>query len=420
MTPEEKLETLNRTIATARRCEFYRDRLPSRPLKSLDELREIPLTTKADLRTASPWGLLCVPVRELYQYHETFGTTGTPVSSWYTKQDLEDNAREMIVNSGAGLMEEDIVLIRFPYAISSAAHVFHEAVRLKGACVIPASSRSTVSPFPRIIDLLRKLKVTVLAGLPLQALLLAETAGLLGLDPRRDFSSLRALCTAGESLSPARRVLLEGIWGVPLFNFYGLTEVGNVAADCEFGRLHLVGTGFFIVELLADDLKSSVPPGQVGRLVVTALRRQAAPTIRYLTGDRARWVPEECPCGQGMSLEVRGRDQDVVAVGERSFDLWDLEEIVSHLPSWRFWVVAPTSRGLHFVVEQETGKGPVTPGLVGTLAEKYQVELAFDVVPNGTLYDRQELLAVAEVGKPRYIYSAEELRRSAQVKTVKL
>ncbi|MDI6870496.1 MAG: AMP-binding protein [Bacillota bacterium] len=420
MTPEEKLLALNRTIEIARRCDLYRDRLPSRPLKSLDELRELPLTTKEDLRAASPWGLLCVPVSDLYQYHETFGTTGTPVSSWYTKQDLEDNAREMIVSSGVRLTEEDIVLIRFPYAISSAAHVFHEAVRMKGACAIPASSRSTVSPFPRIIDLLRKLNVTVLAGLPLQALLLAETAELLGLNPRRDFPSLRAICTAGESLSPAKRALLEGIWGVPLFNFYGMTEAGNVAADCEYGRLHVAGNGFFIVELLADDLQSSVEPGQTGRLVVTALRRQAAPTIRYLTGDRARWIPGECPCGRGMALEVRGRDQDVVRVGDRSFDLWDLEEIISHLPSRRFWVVAPTSRGLHFVVEQESGADPVFPGLVGTLADQYRVELAVDVVPKGTLYDRQELLAVGEVGKPRYIYAEEELRRSAHLKTTKL
>jgi phenylacetate-CoA ligase len=420
MTPEEKLQALNRTIEAACRCDLYRDRLPQRPLKSLDELRELPFTTKEDLRAASPWGLLSVPVRNLHQYHESFGTTGRPVSSWYTKQDLEDNAREMVVNSGIRLVEEDIVLIRFPYAISSAAHVFHEAVQLKGACAIPASSRSTVSPFPRIIDLLRKLNVTVLAGLPLQALLLGETAELLGFSPRRDFPALRAICTAGESLSPARRALLQDLWGVPLFNFYGLTEVGNVAADCEFGRLHVAGNGFFIVEILTDDLQAEAEPSEPGRLVVTTLRRQASPAIRYLTGDRARWLPGECPCGQGASLEVRGRDQDVLAVGGKSFDLWALEEIVSQLPSSRFWVVAPTNRGLHFIVEQQSGAGPVAPGLVSALAGRYQVELVVEVVPKGTLYDRQELLAVAEVGKPRYIYTEEELRRSEYLKTAQL
>lgn len=419
MTPEETLQALNRTIEIGRRCDLYRDRLPGHPLRSLEELRDIPLTTKEDLREASPFGLLCLPVRDLYQYHETFGTTGTPVSSWYTRQDLEDNAREIACQSGVNFTGEDVVLIRFPYAISSAAHVFHEAVHLTGACVVPASSRSTVSPFPRILDLMRKLHVTVLAGLPLQALLLAETAELLGVAPQKDFPSLRAICTAGESLSPARRALLASIWGVPLFNFYGLTELGNVAADCECGRLH-VARDHFIVELLADDAKTSAEPGEIGHLVVTSLRRQAAPTIRYFTGDRARWVPEECPCGRGMSLEVRGRDQDVIKTAARSFDLWDLEEIVSHLPSRRFWVVAPTGQGLHFVVEQEAGKNPVPPGLVGLLADKYQVELAIDIVPKGTLYDRGELLQVSEVGKPKYIYTEDELRRSEHVKTARL
>lgn len=417
MTPQERLEALNRALRRARKAEFYRDRLPRRGLRSLDELSQIPLTTKADLRAVSPFGLLCVPWRKLYQYHETFGTTGTPVSSWYTKHDFRDNAQEIALG-GVNLGPEDLLLVRFPYAISAAAHVFHEAGRLAGACVIPASSRSTVSPFPRILDLLRKLKVTVMAGLPLQALLLAETAELMGLDARTDFPDLRAICTAGEGLGPARRALLENLWGVPFFNYYGLTETGNVAADCAHRRLH-VAEDYFIVELLAPDLKTPVAPGQIGYLVVTALRRRATPAIRYLTGDRARWVTEECPCGRGWSLEVRGRDEDTLVAGGRDFDVWDLEEILSHLPCRRFWAVASTGEGLRFVVEEERPGDAVSGELLRQLEAECGLPLRFDIVPRGTLYDRRQLLDVGCVGKPRYIYSENELDRGAHLRSDK-
>lgn len=418
MTDAERLLALNRTLESARRCEFYRDRLPGKPLQSLEELRSLPLTTKDHLRAASPWGLLCLPMDQVAQYHETFGTTGTPVSSWFSQQDLEANSREIARPGGLNPGSGDVILIRFPYAISSAAHLFHEAFRQAGACVIPASSRSTVSPFTRVITMLARLRVTILAGLPLQALLLAETAGLMGMDPAKDFPKLRAICTAGEPLSPARRRLLSELWGVPVFNYYGLTEFGNVAVDCAEGRLHAAWDSF-IVEVLQNDLVTPAEPGELGHLVITSLHRQASPVVRYVTGDRGRLLPG-CPCGREHALEVRSRAQDLVTAAGRTFDQWDLEEMVSQLPFRKFWVAAPTDRGLHFVVEQEPGLGPVHPATVSALAARYGCEFAVDVVPTGTLYDRQELLAVAEVGKPKYLYTEAELRHGAHQRTVKL
>ncbi|MGE5509312.1 MAG: phenylacetate--CoA ligase family protein [Chitinophagales bacterium] len=411
MTCESRLDALNLTLARARRGEFYRERLPATPLNSLAALAEIPLTTKEDLRSASPYGLLCVPLAEVAQYHESFGTTGTPVSAWYTEQDLRDNDAQIDFGD-VGLGATDLMLIRFPYAISSAAHLFHHAAQARGAGVIPASSRSTVSPYPRVITLLHKLGVTVMAALPLQGLLLARTAELMGFVPSRDFPELRAICTAGETLTPVRRDLLHQLWGVPVFNFYGLTELGNVASDCRFGHLHPHEN--FLVEVLADDLRSPAEPGQAGHLVVTTLRRQASPVIRFLTGDRARLVPG-CPCGRGDYLELRGRTADAIEAGGRLFDQWELEEIVSHLPCKRFWAVAPAPWGLHFVVEQETPWDTVSPDLRRFLERKFGVGLAFEVVHQGSFHEPLELLSASEVGKPRYIYTEEELRRGAHL-----
>lgn len=408
MNPEEKLKALNRVLEHSKAAPFYKNRLPGRPLRSLKELQNIPFTTKEDLRQHSPFGLLCLPQKQLYQYHESFGTTGNPVSVWFSREELRDNAR-CVSRWGVNFNEDDIVLVRFPYAISSVAHAVHAAAQLKRACVLPVSSRTTVSPFPRVVRLMQKLGVTVLACLPMQAVLIAETAEMMDLDPRADFPRLRALCTAGEILSPGRRRLLENIWGVPVFDNYGLTETGPAVLDCSCGTPHPLSQRLFI-ELLDEDLQREVKPGTTGYLVLTTLGKRAVPLIRYLTGDRARLVEKKCSCGKELSLEIRGRREDTLAVGSLVLDAWDMQEIVSALPGCRFWAAGPRPGGLHLVVEKEKAGRGMAPEIIAELEKAYQIKFHIDVLPRGTLCNRELLLSEGEVGKPKYIFTAMEMQ----------
>ena len=404
MTAPDKLSILNEVLARCRNAPFYRHRVPRRALSSMEELRQIPVTTKEELRQASPYGLICVPRQELYQYHESFGTTGAPVSTWLTGEDLRASAR-LINRCGIEFSKYDTVLVRFPYAISSAAHLVHAAARLKRACVIPVSSRSAISPFPRVVDMLKRLEVTILACLPLQALLLAETAEMLGWRPDRDFPRLRAIFTAGEPLTPGRRNLLEEIWGVPVFNHYGMAEIGAAMSDCEFGRFH-PPEDYFVIELLTEDLKNEARPGEPGHLVVTTLKKKAAPVIRFLTGDRAVKIQRDCPCGQEYHLEIRGRVENGIPMDGRVIDLWHLDEVVSHLPCRRYWVAGPDAGKIRIVVEEEKAGQGVKPHTSRYLQNKYSLNMQVEVVSQGTLYNRDKLLDVGVVGKARYIYSA--------------
>lgn len=407
MRDQEKLALLNRVLADCKASPFYRKRLPEAALRSLDGIKRLPLTTKDDLRRESPRGLLCAPLSELVQYHESFGTTGAPVSVWLTREDLLASVRATAA-WGVGFNEDDVVLVRFPYALSSVAHLVHAAAQSRGACVIPVSSRSTVSPFPRVVEMLRRLNVTVLCCLPLQAVLLAETAEMLGMDPSGDFPHLRAICTAGEPLAAGRRQLIEEIWGVPAFDNYGLTETGVVGLDCEYGRMH-PRDGDFVLELLGEDHTADAGPGELGYLVLTTLRRRGTPLIRYLTGDRARLAAGSCPCGRGSILEIHGRKEHTIEVNGRVLDLWDLHDMVSRFPCRRFWLAGPVPGGIRFVIEREKPQDEIPPVLVERLEEEFGLILQVELVPHGTLYDRAELLAVNAVGKPRYIYSRREL-----------
>jgi phenylacetate-CoA ligase len=401
MTGLERLAAINQVLRHARGASFYRGRLPEAPLRSWEEFQRLPFTTKQHLREQSPHGLVCVPGERLLQYHESSATTGTPVSVWFTAEDLAE-IREQLSRWGVGFKPGDRVLVRSPYALSTIGHLVQAAAQHRQACVIAADSKTTITPMPRVLELMKKLQVTVLASLPLVAVMLAEIAEMKGLDPRRDFPHLRALCCAGEPLTPARRQLLEQLWGVPAYDNYGMTETGPQAMDCPERQLH-PWQDHFHMEVLDERLERAVAPGEVGQLVVTSLTPRATPMIRYMTGDRVRLLERPCACGQTATLQVLGRLEETLWLQGRPFDLWTLEELVSQLPCQRFWRVAPMPEGLHFVVEQEGDVRQVSAGLLERLERAYGARLRVDVVPRGTLYDRQELVSFGMEGKPLYV-----------------
>lgn len=400
MDSSDRLAALNDVLSHARRSTFYRDRLPAAPLRSAAELARLPFTTKADLRLQGPSGLVCVPERQLSQYHESSATTGAPVSIWYTGRDL-DEIHERLSRWGTGFTTEDRVLVRFPYALSTIGHFVHAAARRGGACVIPADSRSSITPLTRVVDLLRRLDVTVLATLSLSAVMIAEAAEMAGLDPRRDFPRLRAVVCAGEPVTPHRRALVEGIWGVPVLDNYGMTETGPLAMDCGARRLHPFDDLFWM-EVLDDRLEREVAPGEIGQLVVTSLTRRAMPVVRYVTGDRVRRLPLDCECGQRSALEVRGRVEETPWIDGRPFDLWTISGIVARLPARRFWRACPEPGGLRLVVERERKEDHVPPGLLAALGREHGIRLEVELVPRGTLYDRKEPVSFGMTGKPVY------------------
>ncbi|WP_235182784.1 phenylacetate--CoA ligase family protein [Gracilibacillus boraciitolerans] len=229
---------------------------------NLHHLHTLPLTTKEDLRKAGIFGPLAVDKREIAQYHESTGTTGIPPSSaWFTQRDLLTGGRQL-KECGVHLSAEDLILIRFPYAMALPAFLLQQAAWQTGAGVVPASGRTVVTPpYPRVLCLLKQLSVTVLAGLPREMELLAETARLEGTEVSTAFPDLRALCVAGELMSDKRKAHIEKLWQVPVFNMYGSTETANIATMCEYGTMHIIEEDF-IVEVLKEDGSEPVANGE--------------------------------------------------------------------------------------------------------------------------------------------------------------
>jgi phenylacetate-CoA ligase len=401
-----QLDRLRETLARAARSKYYASCLAGVRLESLEDLALLPLTPKEDVRTASPFGMLAVEPTELFQYHESYGTTGTPTSSWMTQEDLQNFATQ-INHAAVDFRPGDRVLVRFPYAISVPAHIFSQAARDRGACVIPVGSRTAISPYPRVIEMLHKLEATVLGCLPMEAIWLAETARQMGRDSRRDFPHLRAICLAGELLTDARRARIADLWQAKVYNMYGCTEAGNMAADCSAGRLHLAWD-HFLLEILDETTWKPVPPGELGIAVVTTLTRQAMPLVRFVLGDYVRLRTEPgCPCGRTSPVvEHFGRDLNCFEFQGRRFFVRDLEQRLLGSPAealGNLWVVEVRPAVVRFRVEAQRPDPPLYRRLEARILAELSLPLVIDAVAPGGLLARSRLAKVEPVNKPRVV-----------------
>ena len=120
-----------------------------------------------------------------------------------------------------------------------------------------------------------------------------------GIDPRRD-TRLRTLVIGAEPHSEDTRRRIEEMLGVKAYNSFGMSEMcgPGVAFECpEQNGMH-IWEDYYIVEIVNPDTLEPVPDGEVGELVLTTLKREAMPLLRYRTRDLTRILPGECPCGR--------------------------------------------------------------------------------------------------------------------------
>ncbi|GAA4707893.1 phenylacetate--CoA ligase family protein [Brevibacillus fulvus] len=124
--------------------------------------------------------------------------------------------------------------------------------------------------------------------------------------------SPRAIMTSAGVLYEPMRQTIQRVFQAPVFNRYGSMEAGDIACECEYHTgLHVSSPTHYIE--IVDSQGNPAPPGEIGEIIVTLLREEAMPFIRYRIGDMGAWGKEPCPCGRGLPLlqEVSGRVTDM-------------------------------------------------------------------------------------------------------------
>ena len=320
---EVKKHQLKKLREQVRHCyqnsSFYKKKFDSAGLKpedihSIDDLKKIPFTVKADLRDNYPFGMVAVKSGEICEIHASSGTTGNPIVGAYTKSDLDD-WQELMARSiyTAGGRQQDVIHIAYGYGLFTGGMGFHYGAQKVGTKIIPASGGMT----QRQIKLMKDLEATILACTPSFAVYLAETMAQEGIDPRKDLK-LRIGMFGAEPWSDKIRERIENEMGIKAFDVYGLTELcgPGVSIECPVHNGLHIAEDHFIVETIDPDTGEVLPAGEEGELVFTTLNKTGLPMLRYRTRDISKIHLEKCDCGRthARMMRVHGRSDDMLII----------------------------------------------------------------------------------------------------------
>jgi len=304
-----QLRRLREQVAhAARHSPFYRRKLrglrpdPAR-LRTLDDLRRLPFTTKDELKENQaanpPWGdVLAVPLADVLRVHLTSATTGRPLAFLDTAADWHGFYHSYARSLHAfGVRKADMVMAAFSYGPWIGYWSGFYAAQDLGCLVYPVGGLST----EQRLDALLTYPITVLGCTPSYALFLAEAAAKKGIDLAKQ-SKLRITWHTGEpgASIPATKAKIESAFGVRAYDLPGLTEIAAWGFECDAraGLTH-VHEDYVYPEVL-DEQGQPVKPGERGELVFTSLYRKAMPLLRYRTRDIVQLADRRCPCGRTL------------------------------------------------------------------------------------------------------------------------
>ncbi len=323
--PREALEAiqLRRLQTTVERVyanvPFYREKFkeagvtPS-DVRSLDDIRRLPFTTKQDLRDRYPYGMFAVPMDHVVRIHASSGTTGQSTVVGYTARDIKTWS-ELMARSlmAGGATRNDIIHNAYGYGLFTGGLGVHYGAEALGASVIPVSGGNT----KRQVMIMKDFGPTIITCTPSYSLHLAEVAEDMGVS----FKDLKFKygVFGAEPWSETMRLEIERKLNLVAVDIYGLSEImgPGVSIECHEAKRGLhVFEDHFIPEIIDPNTLETLPYGEVGELVFTTITKEAFPVVRYRTRDITSLNPEPCICGRThiRMNRVTGRSDDMLII----------------------------------------------------------------------------------------------------------
>jgi len=306
---------------------FARAQLNPGDIKSLDDLRRLPFTTKEDLRQNYPYGMFAVPMRDVVRIHSSSGTTGKPTVVGYTRNDIR-MWTQMVARfmTAAGVDINDIVHIAFGYGLFTGAFGLHYGAEEIGSSVIPISSGNT----DKQIMIMQDYRSTALVCTPSYALTIADRMEQKGISPKS--LALKCGLFGGEPWSDEMRREIEQRLGLLATDNYGLSEVmgPGIAGECQYQQGMHIFEDHFIPEIIDPDTEEVLPPGSVGELVLSSISKEAFPILRYRTRDITRLDYTPCACGRThvRMMKTMGRSDDMLIIKGVNVFPTQIEEVL--------------------------------------------------------------------------------------------
>lgn len=314
-----QVERLKATVAHAMASPFYGPKFKEMgitpdSIKTLDDLRRLPFTTKEDLRGNYPFGLCSVPLDKIVRVHSSSGTTGNPTVICHTQKDLDAWANQVArCMYMVGLRNTDVIQNTSGYGMFTGGLGIQYGAERLGAMTVPAAAGNSKRQIKFIMDF----GTTALHAIPSYATRLAAVFHEEGIDPVKD-TKLTTMIIGAEPHSEEQRQRIQELLGVKAYNCFGMSEMNGpgVAFECpEQNGLH-IWEDYYIPEIVNPVTLEPVAEGEVGELVLTTINKEGMPLFRYRTRDLTCFLAGECPCGRTHRRLARfkGRSDDMMIV----------------------------------------------------------------------------------------------------------
>ena len=316
---ELQLQRLRKTISIAANAPYYKEvfakhGITADSIRSLEDIRQIPFTTKADMRAHYPFGLVAGDMKnDGVRIHSSSGTTGNPTVIVHSQHDL-DSWANLVARClyMVGIRKTDVFQNSSGYGMFTGGLGFQYGAERLGALTVPAAAGNS----KRQIKFINDFKTTALHAIPSYAIRLAEVFQEEGMDPAG--TTLKTLVIGAEPHTDEQRKKIERMLGVKAYNSFGMTEMNGpgVAFECtEQNGMHFWEDCYY-VEIIDPETGEPVPEGEIGELVLTTLDRDMMPLIRYRTRDLTRILPGKCPCGRThLRIDrIKGRSDDMLII----------------------------------------------------------------------------------------------------------
>jgi len=283
-------------------------------IKTLDDIRRLPFTTKNDLRDNAPFGMMATSLDDCIELHASSGTTGIPITVCYTPGDIEVWSEVMArCLSMSGLTKKDVFQNPIPYGTFTGAFGFHYGAQKIGALVIPSGQGES----ERQLKLIEYYNTTFISGVASYAMRLSQVASEIGIDLKK--LKVRNGLFGAEMFTPGLKKRIMDAWNMDVHDIYGLTEMcgPGVSTDCDqHDGLHL-WEDHFLVECLDPVSLEPVGLEEEGEIVLTTLTKQGMPLLRYRTRDLAKLYDQKtCECGRThiKHTMIKGRTDDMLII----------------------------------------------------------------------------------------------------------
>jgi len=282
-------------------------------IKTLDNLRDLPIMTKQDLRDTYPFGLFAVPMEDIVRIHASSGTTGKQTVVGYTQKDIDmwaDCMARCLTMEGAD--RNSRVQVAYGYGLFTGGLGAHYGAEKLGAASVPASSGNTQRQVTMLVDF----GVTHLCCTPSYAMNIAEILYESGY--AKSDLKLVAGCFGAEPWSEGMRDEIQERLGILAYDIYGLSEIMGpaVSHECRYQNGLHIWEDNFIAEIVDPETGAPVKDGEPGDLVITTITKEGIPLIRYKTRDICALNYEKCECGRThvRMSKPAGRTDDMLII----------------------------------------------------------------------------------------------------------